>query len=59
MAIDNDSLITHSEYMKMREEAITRLRAARNNGNGTCTLADSRTLVNIAEKDLLTSVERN
>ena len=53
MAIENDSLITHSEYMKMREEAITRLRAARNNGNGTCTLADSRTLVNIAEKDLL------
>lgn len=44
MSIENDSLIAHSEYMKMREEAISRLRAARNDRNGTCMIADSRTL---------------
>lgn len=53
MAIETNSLMALDEYMKMREEAISRLETACSTGSGVCILAGSRTKVNIAEKDLL------
>ena len=53
MAIETNSLMTLDKYLNMREEAISRLQTASSAGRGVCAFAGSRTLVNIAEKDLL------